>query len=104
MLKGEDWQAFHTFVDKGSITPNAQKTITRVLDAIQVTIQDEEHYRYFRVEILPDFRQKTDEGICTLNYCIITLVNNLKFTHEQTKGALKAILLQYTVKYQEARD
>ena len=40
----------------------------------------------------------------TNSNCIITLVNNSRFTHEQTKETLKFMFLQHAIKYHKVRD
>ena len=44
MIEGEDCQALHTLNNNVTITPEDQEVPIRVLDAIQTTINEEEHF------------------------------------------------------------
>ena len=85
MFEGEDQQALQTLVYNRTITPDHHKTPIRVLNTIQTTTKEKEHFWHFREEILSDFRQKTDEGTHALSNHIITQVNHTKITNEQKK-------------------
>ena len=44
MFEGEDCQTLQTLSDNGTLTSEDQKAPIRVLDAIQTTIKEEEHF------------------------------------------------------------
>ena len=103
MFKGEDWKALQTLIDNGVITQEDQKMPIWVLDAIQTTIKIRNTW-YYRDKILSNFRQQHEEGIHFLSTCIITLINNSKFTHQETKETLKIMLLQHAFRYHKAHN
>ena len=84
-VEEEDCQALKNLTDNGIITPEGPKVPIRVLDAIQTTIKEEEHFWHYRDEILSDLRQKDKEMHALRNY-ITTLINDAKFTHPETKN------------------
>ena len=45
------------------------------------------------------FKTENRKGIHTLSNCITTLINNVKFTHQEIKETLKIMLLQQEVCY-----
>ena len=45
--EGEDWQTLETLLDNEKITPEYQKTLRQVLDAIATTIYSEDHFWHF---------------------------------------------------------
>ena len=53
---------------------------------------------------MSDVRQQPNEQIHTLNTRITTLFNNCRFQVHQTTETIKTMLLQYTIKFHEARD
>ena len=97
-------EALQGLLDNNTITPEDQLTPTHVLDAIQTTIKEDEHFWHYRDELLSDFRQEHQEGIHSLNNRITQLINNCKFTDSTTKDTLKLMLLAQAVKYHKARD
>ena len=104
MFQDEDREALQALLDNNTITPEDQLTPTHVLNAIQTTVKEDEHFWHFRDELLSDFRQEHQEGIHSLNNRITQLINNYTFTDSTTKDTLKLMLLMHTVKYHEARD
>ena len=58
MFKRGNCQALQILIDNDTITPEDQKVPIRVLDAIQTTIKEEEHFWHCHNEILLDLRQK----------------------------------------------
>ena len=104
MFQDEDREALQALLDNNTITPEDQLTLTHVLNAIQTTVKEDEHFWHFRDELLSDFRQEHQEGIHSLNNRITQLINNFKFTDSTTKDTLKLMLLANAVKYHEARD
>ena len=58
------------------------------------------HFWYYRNEILSNVRQQPEVVIYALSTCIITLINNNKFTHQETKETLKITLLQLIIRSQ----
>ena len=59
MFQDEDREALQALLDNNTITPEDQLTPTCVLNAIQTTIKEDEHFWHFRDECLSDFRQET---------------------------------------------
>ena len=51
-----------------------------------------------------NFRQQPNEQIHALNTRITTSVNNCKLQDHQTKETIKLLLIQYAVRFHEARD
>ena len=102
MFQCEDRQALQTLIDNNTITPGDQLTPTCSLKAIQSCIKGEEHFWYFRDEVMSDFRQQPNEQIYALNTRITTLVNNCKFQDHQTKESIKLMLLQHAIRFHEA--
>ena len=58
MFQGEDRQTLQTMIDKNTITAEDQQTPIKALKAIQSCIKDEEHFWYFRDEVMSDERQQ----------------------------------------------
>ena len=98
----EDREALQALLDNNTITPEDQLTPTHVLQAIQTTIKEDEHFWHYREELLSDFRQEHQEGIHSLNNRITQLINNCKLPDSTTKDILKLMLLAHAVKYHEA--
>ena len=90
--------------DNKTITQQDQCTLIQALKAIQTTIKDEEHYWYYRDEIMSNIRQEPNEQVHALNTRITTLVTNCKFPDQQTTETMKITLLQCTIKYHEAHN
>ena len=67
-------------MDNGKITPEAQRAPKSMLDAIQISIREEEHFYCYRDEILSDICKRLNEAIHVLSNCIIELVSNSKFS------------------------
>ena len=80
MFTGEDRQALQTLIDNNMITPEDQLTPSHALKAIQTTIKEEEHYWYYRHEMMSNIRQQPNEQINTLNTRITMLVNNCRIS------------------------
>ena len=104
MFKGEDRRMLQFLIESDTITAASQKTPWLALDAISTTIKSEEHFWYFQDNLLSNVHQLTCEGIHSLSTHICTLVTQCKFSHSQTKEALKIMALQHAVWYHEARD
>ena len=104
MFTGEDRQTLQTMIDNKTITTEHQLTPINTLKAIQTTIKEEEHYWYYRSEVLSDIRQEPNEQVHALNTRITTLVTNCKFTDQQTTETMKLMLLQHTIRFHKARD
>ena len=83
--------------DNNTITQEDQLTPTKALKAIQSCIKDEEHFWYFRDDVMSNVRQKPNEQIHALNTRITTLVNNYRFQDQQTTETIKNMLLQHAV-------
>ena len=95
MFQDEDREALQALLDNNTITPEDQLTPTCVLNAIQTTIKEDEHFWHFRDELLSGFRQEHQEGIHSLNNRITQLINNCKFSDSTTKDTLKLMNLCY---------
>ena len=54
MFQGDDRQTLQTMIDNNTITAEDQQTPTKALKAIQSCIKDEEHFWYFRDEVMSD--------------------------------------------------
>ena len=89
-----DCQAQQMIIDNGTITPEDQKVPIRLVDGIQTTIKEKEHFWHYRDKFLSDLRPKQMKE-CTLSNCITTLINIAKFTCPETKETLKNVLLQH---------
>ena len=96
MFQDEDSEALQGLLDNNTITPEDQLTPTHVLNAIQTTVKEDEHFWHFRDKLLSDFRQEHQEDIPSLNNRITQLINNCKFTDSTTKDTLKLMLLTHT--------
>ena len=55
-------------------------------------------------KLLSDVQQQLDEGIHTINTSVISLANNCKFSHKDTKETQKIMLLQCAMRYHEAHN
>ena len=44
MFEGEDYQSLQVFFNNDTITANDHKVLIRVLDTIQITIKEKEHF------------------------------------------------------------
>ena len=75
MFQGEDRQTLQTMINNNTITAEDKQTPTKALKAIQSCINDE-HFWYFRDEVMSDVQQEPNEQIHALNTRITTLVNN----------------------------
>ena len=104
MFQKENRHALQTLVHNITVSPEAQCALKSILDAIQITIKEGEHFWHYGNEILSDVYQKTDEPILLLSTCSSQLKNNCRFTNIYTKETLQLILLQHTIKYHEAND
>ena len=104
MFQGEDRQTLQTMIDNNTITAEDQQTPTKALKAIQSCIKDEEHFWYFRDEVMSDVQQQPNKQIHALNTRITTLVNNCRFQDQNTTNTIQLMLLQHTVRFHEARD
>ena len=104
MFQGEDRQTLRTMIDNNTITAEDQQTPTKALKATQSCIKDEEHFWYFRDEVMSDVQQQPNEQIHALNTRITTLVNNCRFQDQNTTNTIKLMLLQHVVRFHEARD
>ena len=104
IFQGEDRQTLQTTIDNKTITTEDQQTPTKALKAIQSCIKDEEHFWYFRDEVMSDVQQQPNEQIHALNRRITTLVNNCRFQDQNTTNTIKLMLLQHAVRFYEARD
>ena len=54
MFQGDDRQTLQTMINNNTITAEDQQTSTKALKAIQLCIKDEEHFWYFRDEVMSD--------------------------------------------------
>ena len=104
MFQGEDRQTLQTMIDNSTITQGDQQTPTKALKAIQSCIKDEEHFWYFRDEVMSNVQQQPNEQIHALHARITTLVNNCIFQEQQTTETIRIMLLQHAVQFHEARD
>ena len=77
MFQDGDREALQALLDNNTITPEDQLTPTRVLNAIQTSIKEDEHFWHYRDELLSDFRQEHQEGIHSLNNRITQLIKQL---------------------------
>ena len=91
-------------IDNNTITQEDQLTPTKALKAIQSCIKDEEHFWYFRDEVMSNVRPQPNEQIHALNRRITTLVNNCRFQDQQTMETINIMLLQHAVLFHEAKD
>ena len=103
MFQGEDRQTLQTMIDNNTITAEDQQTPTKALKAIQSCIKDE-HFWYFRDEVMSDVQQQPNKHIHALNTRITTLVNNCRFQDQNTTNTIKLMLLKHAVRFYEARD
>ena len=69
--------------------PESSAHLQEVLNAIQTTYREEEHFWYYRDDILSEICQKTGEPLHFLSIWLTQLINNCKFTNNHTKGTLK---------------
>ena len=83
-------------IDNNTITQEDRLTPTKALKAIHSCIKDE-HFWYFRDEIMTGVRQEPNEQIHALNTRITMLVNNCRFQDHQTTETIKIMLLQDAV-------
>ena len=67
MFEGEYYRALHNLVDNIIITPEILETPKHVLNPMQTTIREDEHFWHLRDEIVSDIRQKPNETIHTLS-------------------------------------
>ena len=104
MFQGEDRQTLQTMINNNTITAEDQQTPTKAVKAIQLCIKDEEHFWYFRAEVMSDVQQQPNEQIHALNTRITTLVKNCRFQDQNTTDTIKIMLLQHAVRFHEARD
>ena len=104
MFTGNDRQALQTLIDNNTITPEDQLTPAHALKSIHTTIKEEEYFWHYRDEIMSYVRQQHSEQIHILNTRIIMLVNNCRFQDCQTTETIKIMVLQYAIKFHEARD
>ena len=104
MFQGDNRQTLQDLIDNNTITAEDQLTPTSTLKAIQRTLKEDEHFWYFRDEVLSNFRQEPSEGTHSLSNRIINLINNCNFTDSNTKETLKIMLLAHAIRYHEARD
>ena len=102
MFEEEDQKALQTLIKNGILILEDKKISMSVQDTTQTTIKDEEHFWHFSDELLSDIRQLPERGIHTLSIQIITILNNCKFTHIETKVTLNIMLLQHVVRYCKA--
>ena len=91
-------------IDNNTITQEDQLTPTKAFKATQSCIRDEEHFWYFRDEVMSNVRQQPNEQIHALNTRITMLVNNCRFQDQQTTETFKIMLLQHAGQFHEARD
>ena len=54
MFQGDDRQTLQTIINNNTIIAEDQQTPTKALKAIQSCIKDEEHFWYFRDEVMSD--------------------------------------------------
>ena len=104
MFHGKNRQALETLIDSSTITPEDQCTPTHTFNAIQSSIKEEEHFWYFREEVMSDFFQQPNEQVHASSNRITTLVTNCKFQDHQPKERIKTMLLLHSIKYHKAKD
>ena len=104
MFTGEDKQAFQTLVGNCTITPQIQKTSKLILNAIQTTIKEGEHFWSYHNELVSDLQQKQDEPIHSLYKYSIRHFNNCHFCNAMGQRNPEKSSSYNTVKYHEARD
>ena len=92
MFQGEDRQTLQTMIDNDTITQEDQQTPTKALKGIQSCIKDEEHFWYFRDEVMSNVQQRSNEQIHALNARITTLVHNCRFHDQKTTETIKIML------------
>ena len=100
VFRGEDRQ----LINNETITPESQKVPQSVLDTIMTTIKSEDPLWNFWDELLLDVHQLPDEAIHALSTQITALINHWKFSNDDTKKALKIMVLQHVVRYHKAWD
>ena len=66
MFQDEDRQTLQTMIDNNTISQEDQQTPTKALKIIQSCIKDEEHFWYFRDEVMSDVCQQPNEQIHAL--------------------------------------
>ena len=95
MFEGEGWKTLQSLINNGTITPESQRMLQKLLDTISTMIKDEECYWHFWDELLSDVHQLPNEGIHALNAHITTLIYQCKFPHSKTQEMLKLMILQH---------
>ena len=104
MFEGEDCQALQTLIDNNTVTPEAQQTPVQALKAIQSVIKEDVHFWQHHDQFFSDLCQLPEEGVHALANRICATIAKCQFPSQEVKDIMKLMVLQYAVKYHEARD